>query len=290
MTTVKPPPEDLVIYEVAGVLAGDHPPELGPGFLGFWVEAGYTFFFFDREAEAEVGALLTDCSGLGLRHVHRLKYHQWQDGAGFEAFEIGPLTIVPAWPEPTDLSEAGLIRIDPGLAFGFGGHPTTRACLKALVRVFREDRPLQVLDLGTGTGVLALAAARLGATGIRAVEYSHLAWDQARKNVALNRLDQTVEVIQGLAEDHLDFPAELVCSNLHFQVQQEIIRRRGFQGRRWLILSGLFHGQADLIQAALTSAGFTLFDLDRDERWTTLVLRQSRESRGRQHGPTPRFK
>ena len=143
------------------------------------------------------------------------------------------------------------------------------------MRVFREDTPRRVLDLGTGTGVLALAAARLGATSIRAVEYSHLAADQARKNVSLNGLDETVEVIRGLAEDHLDFPAELVCSNLHFQVQQDLIQRNGFQDRRWLILSGLFHNQADWIKATLASGGYTLFDLDRDERWTTMVLRRN---------------
>ena len=165
-----------------------------------------------------------------------------------------------------------LIVIDPGLAFGYGGHPTTRACLEALNRIAGIIRPEKVLDLGAGAGILALAAARLGAVQVKAVEYSHLAADAARANVIRNGLEDRIEVIRGLAEEHLDFPAEVVLSNLHFQVQGEILERNGFDGRKWIVLSGLFHEEGRQMEEALKDRGFILVDRVRDDRWTTLLM------------------
>ncbi|MEW6265412.1 MAG: 50S ribosomal protein L11 methyltransferase [Thermodesulfobacteriota bacterium] len=277
MARPKNPPENLVIYEVQGVL---DPPERfdpGPGFLGFWVEGDYTFIFFEREADLELKPLLVE-TGLTLRYIHRLKYKEWQDGAGFAPFDVGPLTIVPAWRLPEKDSfdpSAGRLAIflDPGLVFGFGGHPTTLACLKFLVRVWAEDRPAEVLDLGAGTGILALAAARLGARRILAVDSNHLAVETARANVVLNALEDKIEVVRGRAEDRAATPAELVLANLHFQVQEELLLRGGFDRRRWLILSGLFHRQVENLEASLKEKGFRLLDRLRDERWTSLLMR-----------------
>jgi ribosomal protein L11 methyltransferase len=263
------PPENLVIYEAEGVYSPPGPPDLGPGFQGYWVEGGYTFFFYDAGPHGDAALPEEAGEGLHIRYVHRMKYSQWQDGAGMKPFGVGPLRFAPAWdPDPGE----GVIRIDPGLAFGFGGHPTTRACLEALVRIYRRDVPSQVLDLGAGTGILALAAAALGARTVRAVEYSHLAWVTARRNVALNRLEQVIEVYHGLAEDHGDQPADLVCSNLNHAVQKNLLASGGFRNRRHLILSGLFHHEADELKAALTGEGYRLMDQVRDTRWATLVL------------------
>ncbi|MBW2091435.1 MAG: 50S ribosomal protein L11 methyltransferase, partial [Deltaproteobacteria bacterium] len=215
MTSPALPPENLVVYEVKGVLNGPDMPDLGPGFLGFWTEGDYTFFFFDREAHHWMRAYLASQPELELRHIHRMKYADWQDGASFAPFTVGPLVLAPAWEEITVRPDQLLIRIDPGLAFGFGGHPTTKACLKFLTRVYNENHPPGVLDLGTGTGVLALAAATLGAVQVKAVERSHIACETARRNVSLNGLGQPVEVIYGSVEDHMNLPAELLCSNLH---------------------------------------------------------------------------
>ena len=205
--------------------------------------------------------------GLGLRAVHRMKYWQWQDGARFTRFSVGPLTIVPIW----EAAEERAIRLDPGLAFGFGGHPTTRACLESLVGLYRHDGPATVLDLGTGTGILSLAAIRLGASAATAVEYSHVAARAALRNVAANGMDGRIAVLRGLAEDHADRPAELLTANLHAAVLREVIRRGGLTGRRRVILSGVFHAEAEEMETHLAAAGFNLLDRRRDDRWVTLV-------------------
>ena len=273
MTLGHLPPENLVIYEVEGVPGEGVPSGLGPGYLGLWEEGGYTFFFFDREANEAWDRFLSERTGLRLRYVHRMKYEEWQDGARFQPFQVGPLTIVPAWESSTLLPGKHFLRLDPGLAFGFGGHFTTRSCLEALVRVYHADRPETVLDLGTGTGVLALAAARLGAKRVAAVESSRIAAETAARNVTLNGLEKIIEIFHGRAEEHLNQPAALVLANLHSAAQNAVLKAGGYDHRRWLILSGLFHEQAALLEPELLGRGYRLADRVRDPRWATLLLR-----------------
>ena len=280
MTLNAIPPENLVIYEVKGVPHDPDNASPGPGFLGLWIEEDYTFFFFDQEPDKQAQAYFKNEGNLEIHHIHRMKYEQWQDGAGFSPFTVGPLLIAPAWPEVDPEPGLVMIKIDPGLAFGFGGHPTTRACLEALVRVYAEDCPLSVLDLGTGTGILSLAAAGLGAKRILAVEWSHLAVETARKNLTLNGLANMVQVLQGRAEDHLNFKADLVCANLHYPVQEAIMEKGGFRDRRWLILSGLFHAQAEKLESSVLDLGYLIVDRVRDDRWTTLLFRNTKNVRG----------
>lgn len=274
MTETLQPPENLVIYEVQGGFTETDRPDLGAHFLGFWVESDYTFFFFSHPADSVMDQLLARHRDLTLRHIHYMKYADWQDGAGFQPFTVGPLTVVPAWGEPADLPPSTIpIRIDPGLAFGFGGHPTTRACLGFLVKIYQEDSPESVLDLGTGTGILALAAAGLGAKDVLAVEYSHLAADTASRNVMLNGQAGKIRVIRDLAEHHARTPADLVVSNLHLPVQEAVLAQGGFDQRRYIILSGLFHSQAETMAAHLEQKGYRLIDLIRDERWVSSLWR-----------------
>lgn len=282
---IKEPPENLVIYEVRGQWDPDEnaglKSELGQDFLGFWIESDYTFFFFSSDNDLFEQLFLNERPDLSLRYVHHMKYSQWQDGAGFNPFSAGPLKIMPAWNMDEDdlrrsWTDASKVFIDPGLAFGFGGHPTTMACLRALSRVYKEDAPRSVLDLGTGTGVLAVAAAKLGAENVQAVEYSHLAAETAQRNTRINGLESRIKVIRGMAESHIDFPADLVCSNLHLAVQESLLKAGGFNNRKWLILSGLFHDESEKIEPDLQALGYKIIDKVRDDRWTTLLLAANR--------------
>jgi ribosomal protein L11 methyltransferase len=268
------PPENLVIFEVEGILPESDRPDFGKAFLGYWTEGDYTFFFFEEEPDEKADRFLKERPWLRLRHTHRMKYSDWQDGADFSPISIGPLVISPAWSDFSVTSAEQLhIRLDPGLAFGFGGHPTTLACLEFLVRVYEEEKPARVLDLGAGTGVLSLAAARLGAKEVKAVELNHIAYETARKNVQFNELERVIETVLGSAEQCLDFPAELLCSNLHLPVQEAILEKGGFEGRRWVILSGLFHSQAEKLEEALKRSGYRMFDRIREARWSSLLLK-----------------
>jgi ribosomal protein L11 methyltransferase len=119
--------------------------------------------------------------------------------AGYDVLRIGRRLVVrPSWrdyaPQPGDL----VIDLDPGMAFGSGLHPTTRLCLEALEDTMRPG--LTVLDVGTGSGILAIAAARLGASRVLALDTDPLAVQIARENVALNQVESVVHVEVGTAQ------------------------------------------------------------------------------------------
>ena len=278
------PDQALTIYEIRALTSGalavfdrpGNPERLGPTLAGLHWEADFAFVFFRGEPIPEVADFLYDHPELDLRHIHNLTYAQWQDGAGAEPFTVAGLTVVPASaPEPeTGTGGSPRLVIDPGLAFGFGGHPTTHSCLQFLARAC-EGRglggpPRRALDLGAGTGVLSLAAALWGVPEIVGVDYSHLAVDAARRNLALNRLESRVRFHRGPAQDFAAHPADLLLANIHLSLQQELFQLKTFHNRRLVILSGLLPAEGDELLKDLCGIGFKLIDQVRTDRWITM--------------------
>ncbi|MDR2338566.1 MAG: 50S ribosomal protein L11 methyltransferase [Deltaproteobacteria bacterium] len=261
---------------------------MGPKLLGYHFEADFAFVFC--EGDADIGGLLSSIPGLTLSQVHRLRYDEWQDGANAPPLVIGPLAIYPpSWagpkapppkvsPNPVHghLSPFAPLVIDPGLAFGYGGHATTKACLSFLLRVYSpqgKGAPKVCLDLGTGTGVLALASARMGAERVLGVDYSHLAIEIARENLAMNQLGDKVSFVYGEAADFASYEAGLVLSNIPLAVHLDLLGKGAYADRRYLILSGLLPSEADtLTKRLLGSYPYKLIDNQRDDRWSSWLL------------------
>jgi len=240
---------------------------LGPALAGLHWEADFAFVFFQGEPGPAPAQFLAARPNLALNHIHHLTYGQWQDGAGAAPFTVAGLTITgpdEAGPEPR-------LIIDPGLAFGFGGHPTTRASLECLARAVQTPpRPQSALDLGAGTGILALAAARLGVPRVTGVDYSHLAVAAAMNNRHLNSLETQVEFHRAPAQLFYDRPGELLLANLHLSLQEELLDLGAFHGRRRVIVSGLLPSEGERLWERLAPLGFRLADQIRTDRWITL--------------------
>src|SRR5512135_1114626 len=190
-----PPPEKLYIYEIEGRV--EPPPELARSdFLGCWRESDYSYLFFGTPREAQVKAWLTT-TGLGRYSSETvLNYSDWEAGKPLKAASMAGFHLCPIWEEPAPAPGEIVLRMEPGLAFGSGYHPTTRMCLTLLRRVFESDPPRQVLDLGTGTGILTLAALALGAERVVAIEYNDLAVRTAARNLRHNRRQDETLLIQ----------------------------------------------------------------------------------------------
>ncbi len=153
--------------------------------------------------QIEIGlALLRQARGTPEPRLCFLAETDWAEAwkAGYGVLRIGRRLVVrPTWrddyiPRPDDL----LIELDPGMAFGSGLHPTTRLCLEALEDYVRPGQT--VLDVGTGSGILSIAAARLGAARVLALDTDPLAVQIARENVALNRVEAVVRVEVGTVQ------------------------------------------------------------------------------------------
>jgi len=269
------PYKDLYIYLLNGLVEEQYENHFGDAFIGNWVEDDTSFLFFGQPADKEVDRLLEICPDLELIESHQFTYEQWQ-GGGLEPFRIDDFVVVPPWEK--ELSEDTGIRIllDPGVVFGNGLHPTTRDCLKALSLASRHRPFKKVLDLGTGTGVLALAAARLGAESVLGVDINPLCIKTAFKNVELNGLQEIIRMVDGPAENYVDEPADLVVANIHHAVIERLLDSGVFRDAERFIISGLMRSQYRDVKSRLEMNRFRLLrEWDHDMTWFTCLAEKN---------------
>ncbi|HVF10609.1 MAG TPA: 50S ribosomal protein L11 methyltransferase, partial [Abditibacteriaceae bacterium] len=186
----------------------------------------------------------------------------WRDN--FAPLAIGPFLIVPPWLDREQQALRGsvqhLIRIDPGLAFGTGQHPTTQMCLELLAeRLPLEPGRPTVLDVGCGSGILSIPAARLGAS-VLASDLDPWCVRATRDNAALN--DVSIAIVQAAGLDWLrtafDFVIANLMSTLLVALAPELARATRAGGT--LIVSGISAPRADEVEAALCAAGFQVIE------------------------------
>ncbi|RLD91859.1 MAG: hypothetical protein DRJ13_17165 [Bacteroidetes bacterium] len=257
------PYDQLHIYYLEGqVQAQDD--YFGEHFIGNWEEGGYTFLFFSHPVHQVVERLVADEPQLTLLDQFQMSYDDWHGGP-VAPFSVGCIQVVPPWFDggfdPEGSLETGFngsaennqIFLDPGVVFGTGTHPTTHACMEALDLVNRLDVPEVVLDIGTGTGLLAIAAVKMGSQRVLALDLNRLAVKTTRRNVLLNGMEEQVLAVQGDADNVIDFPCDLVISNIHYDVMKRINQSRGFLSCGFFILSGLLRSQALKIEQMLES-------------------------------------
>lgn len=248
-----PPHSRLFIYYIEGTV---HSAGLEPEttFIGNWEEEGFSFLFFSESRDEVVEALVADSQELSLVDRYTMSYEEWL-GERFDGFETEGLFVRPPW-TPSREKAAGErspveIILDPGVVFGTGSHATTRDCLRAIFELFRTVEPGIVLDLGTGSGLLALAAAKLGARKVVAVDLNFLASRTAQRNVRLNREDSRVLAVQGRAETFMGCRADLLIANIHYDVMKQLVRSPGFLNISYFILSGLMRSEARAVESML---------------------------------------
>jgi ribosomal protein L11 methyltransferase len=185
-------------------------------------------------------------------------------------------TIVPTWEEYSPVnSDELIIELDPGMAFGTGTHPTTVMCIQALERTVKAGD--HVIDVGTGSGVLSIAAAMLGAGQIRAFDLDDVAVRSARLNIKLNKVSEVVTVAQNNLLDGVpDLSADVVVANILAEV---IIRftedvARVVKPDGYFIASGIIQPKKDQVKEALIQVGFDIVESILMEDWVALIAKK----------------
>ncbi|MFC1580538.1 50S ribosomal protein L11 methyltransferase [Thermodesulfobacteriota bacterium] len=273
MSGGKGPYNDLYIYLIQGAVNSAEEGLFGEAFLGNWVEDDSSFLFFSKPSSEIVSGFLERHPALKPIDDYHFTYEQWQ-GGGLEPFRVEHIHVVPPWQSVSAADHEVEIILDPGVVFGTGLHPTTRNCLQAMVYLQREYRWKGVVDLGTGTGLLALAAVLLGGEEALAVDLNPLCVRTARRNVSLNGLEQCVRVLGGDVLDFAEEPADLVIANIHYDVMRKIFEIQGFLQKERYILSGLMRSQVRDIKALIRGKGLEVVrEWDYEMTWYTLLVK-----------------
>jgi ribosomal protein L11 methyltransferase len=195
----------------------------------------------------------------------------------FRPLEVGRrLLVAPPWETPP-ATDRLLLVIEPGRAFGTGHHGTTAGCLVLLETLVAADRPARAIDLGTGSGILAVAAARLGVGDVLACDCDPDAVAAARANAARNRVGGQVRAVVDDAGTLATDPAPLVLANLLAAAHRALAPRyaRLVAPAGALVLGGLLDAEADDVADVLAAHGFRSEATVRLEGWTSLALRRA---------------
>ncbi|ALC17871.1 [50S ribosomal protein L11]-lysine N-methyltransferase [Desulfuromonas soudanensis] len=203
----------------------------------------------------------------------------WAEGwkQHFSTVRIGSrLVIKPSWEDLEATPEDAVVEIDPGMAFGTGTHGTTRLCLEALSDLFEgPSLPQRVLDVGTGSGILAIAAAKLGASRVLACDIEEESCRIAQANCDLNGVGARVE-ITGAPLESLEGDFHIVVANIlaeeNARLADQLVSRLAPGGA--LVLSGILQEKEPLVQAAFAPYPLSGPEISRREEWSCLVYRK----------------
>ncbi len=256
------------------------PPVDDPDLIGIWIEDDTAILFFHQPKEELVASL---CKQTGARIIYQadLNYFDWEAGVKITSFSTKYLAVRPVWEEKITLGEdIQEILLDPSVIFGSGFHATTRLCLETLELLMLQsgERIRTVLDLGTGTGLLAIAAARLGAEKVVGLDNNPLAVEVAKRNVKLNGCESQVEILshdlqQGLPEMKYD----LVITNLYKRLLLQFFDNPDFWQPKLYMVSGFIPGMEPDLLAALPAHQVQMLHRANREQWRLWLLRKKND-------------
>ncbi|MBM3302551.1 MAG: 50S ribosomal protein L11 methyltransferase [Deltaproteobacteria bacterium] len=260
----------LYVYELRGdVVSGVSDPPAS--FIGLWNEEEFSYLFFTAAEDAYVADIsISTHMEVGARH--EMKYADWQAGLPAGGIELAGVRFVSAdHPSPPP----GSVVLDPSVVFGDGTHPTTAATLGFLRELVQSHGIGSMLDLGTGTGILALAAASMGMSRIVAVDKNKLAVKTAKKNVKVSSYSSVIEVQEGEARWFVGRPFDCVAANLPFQVLRDLATGPGMDLHRFWVVSGINSDQAAVLKDLFVERGFLIGRERKDPPWVTFTAANS---------------
>lgn len=216
--------------------------------------------------------------GSGTVRIREVCEQDWANAwkAYYHPEKIGArLVIKPSWesynPEQGDI----VIELDPGMAFGTGTHPTTVLCLEGLERYVSSGDV--VFDIGTGSGILAIAAAKLGAASVTAVDIDPVAVSAALENIRLNHVCASVSVRQGTVGE-ISGQADVVVANIIASVLVDIAQpvAQRVKPRGIVLASGIIKDRCEEVEKAFTAAGLVISERMQKGEWVCLVAKRER--------------
>jgi ribosomal protein L11 methyltransferase len=222
----------------------------------------------DAVRHADPGAQVT------VTDTPAVSWDEWRANVG--AHQLGQLVVAPPW-LASDYDPAHTIVIDPAMAFGTGEHPTTRGVVRLMQRVIRPND--LVADLGAGSAVLAIAAAKLGASRVVAIELDPDAESNAEENIARNDVSDRVRYLVGDASVLLPLvaPVRVVLANIVSSVLLALLPTiaRAITQDGDVILSGILYDEREMMLSQFARSGWAVSGEDREGDWWSVAVRRA---------------
>ena len=264
--------------EIVELDRNDYPSE------GVIVKAYLPVNSFLIETMKEIKLSIAELPGYGLDiSINEIKTSEVDDEDWATAWKkyyhpvkiSGRFTIVPTWEEYTPVdSDELIVELDPGMAFGTGTHPTTVMCMQALEKYVRKDDV--VVDVGTGSGVLSIGAAMLGAKSVHALDLDQVAVIAAQENIELNKVDHIVQVTHGNLLESIAVNPQVIIANILAEVivtfSQDAANLLPQDGL--FIVSGIIEEKRDLVKEDLLAKGFEIVESVLMEDWVAIIAQK----------------
>lgn len=211
--------------------------------------------------------------GKGTVVVKEVKEEDWENNwkKYYKPTKIGNKIIIkPIWEEYEAKPGEIIVELNPGMAFGTGTHETTRMCTEALEKYVSPN--VTVFDIGTGSGILAIVAAKLKAKKVIGVDLDPVAVDSAKQNVSYNGVDN-IEILQGNLMDVVNGKAEIVVANIIADVIMFLADdvKKFLMPNGYFITSGILKDRKDEVASKLISSGFSIEEINVQGEWACIV-------------------
>lgn len=261
-------------------------PDDGSATINFFLDATLDNSELIESVKAELEDLRLFCEPgsleLSVEHLEDTDYlNNWKEF--FHSFMIDDILFTPSWEEvPADVKSSMVIHIDPGTAFGTGKHETTSLCIEELRRYIKPGDSF--LDVGTGSGILAIMAYKFGATKAVGTDLDVCAIDAVKDNMAANELDEACfELIIGNIIDDKEIQDEVgyecydvVAANILAEVllplTPQVVRHLKKDGI--YITSGIIDDKEEVVKKAIEDAGLTVLEINHKGEWVSIVARK----------------
>ena len=213
--------------------------------------------------------------GLGKVESEKMFEEDWANNwkKYYKPTKVGErLVVKPIWEDYEAKDGEIVIELDPGMAFGTGDHETTRMCMQALEKHVKKDST--VFDVGCGSGILAISAAKLGAKLAVGVDLDPVAVESAKENVAFNNVEN-IEILYGNLVEVIDGKADIVVANILAEIVciltddvKRVLKQDGY-----FITSGIIHDRVEMVTTKLEDSGFEVLEVNKDGEWNCIVAK-----------------
>ena len=241
--------------------------------IGIWKEGNSVLIFFHKNKDELINKICKN--GIKLLFYSSIPYELWESGKHIKSFKIGDILIKPVWEKTKTDNSENVIYIDPSVAFGSGFHPTTKMILESFYKLKKNEKLNSGADFGCGTGLLSIFAAKLGVKKIIAIDNNNLAYEVAKNNVKLNKVN-FIEVIKDDIFNQLERKVDFIFANLYYHLLEELLQKEKFWSSKFYFISGFVKEMEKRIEKKIPEFA-KIIEKRYKEDWVMFLVRNYKE-------------